>query len=186
MENKNFSKGEEMLKDLSFDKSQSFLNKKRKALMEPFDSIHLDLGDSLKVDSNFFDSKKKEEINKFIEEKTNITTLNEEKEELEENKVETNNIIELKEKKDLDCFALDLLEKNGEFQVKFSKKTNSTYILKIKEVDIEDDYYEQVKYAKRYGKYSSLKYSAPNNQFWIQRYYYFSKFDKGIMMDKES
>lgn len=189
MENKEIlknSKGEEMLKDLSFDESFSFLNKKRKALMEPFDSIHLDLGDSLKIDSNFFDSKKKEEINKFIEEKTNFTSLNEEKEESKENKIETNNIMELKEKKELVCFALDLLEKNGEFQVKFSKKTNSTYILKIKEVDIEDDYFEQVKFAKHYGKISSLKYSAPSNQFWIQRYYYFSKFDKGIMMDKES
>ena len=189
MENKEIlinSKGEEMLNDLFFDKSQSFLNKKRKALMEPFDSIHLDLGDSLKVDSNFFDSQKKEEINKFIEEKTNFTSLNEEKEESKENKIETNNIMELKEKKDLVCFAYDLLEKNGEFQVKFSKKTNSTYVLKIKEVDIEDDYFEQVKFAKHYGKHSSLKYSAPSNQFWIQRYYYFSKFDKGIMMDKES
>ena len=29
--------------------------------------------------------------------------------------------MELKEKKDLGCFALDLLDKNGEFHVKFSK-----------------------------------------------------------------
>ena len=88
MENKEIlknSKGEEMLKDLSFDKSQSFLNKKRKALMEPFDSIHLDLGDSLKVDSNFFNNNEKKKDNKFIDEKTNNTTINEEKEGLEEN-----------------------------------------------------------------------------------------------------
>ena len=167
MENKNFSKGEEMLKDLSFDKSQSFLNKKRKALMEPFDSIHLDLGDSLKVDSNFLEKKKKEEINKFIEEKTNITTLNEEKEELEENKIETNNIIELKEKKDLDCFALDLLEKNGEFQVKFSKKTNSTYILKIKEDTGSDLLNNAEKISNSYieaDKYLEIRSKLESNQ----------------------
>lgn len=72
MENKNFSKGEEMLKDLSFDKSQSFLNKKRKALMEPFDSIHLDLGDSLKVDSNFFDSKKRKRLINLLRRKQTL------------------------------------------------------------------------------------------------------------------
>ena len=186
------SKGEEMLNDLSFkDEPISFLNKKRKALTDPFDSIHLDLGD--KIYSNFFTGNKEEEINKFIDDKTNITTIKEAKEEMEknskikeENNIETNCLIELKEKKDLECFALDLLNKNGEFQVKFSKNTSNTYILKIKEVDIKDDYYEQVEYAKHYGKYSSLKYTAPNNKFWLQRYYYFSKFDKGIMMDKES
>ena len=89
-------------------------------------------------------------------------------------------------KKDLTCFALDLLNKNGEFQIKFSQKTDSAYILKIKEVEINDKYYEQVDYAKYHGKFSNLKYTAPNHLFWQQRYYYFSKFDKGIQMDEES
>ena len=91
-----------------------------------------------------------------------------------------------KEKKVLPCFALDLLNKNGEFQIKFSQKLDSAYILKIKEVEIDDKYYEQLDYAKSHGKFSKLKYTAPNNLFWQQRYYYFSKFDKGIQMDKES
>ena len=101
------------------------------------------------------------------------------------NEIIKKNIIEIK-KNDISCFALDLLDKNGEFQIKFSKNTNNTYILKIKEVEIKDDYFKQIKHAKHHGKYSSLKFSAPNNKFWLQRYYYFSKFDKGIIMDKES
>ena len=96
------------------------------------------------------------------------------------------NFLELKEKKELNCFASDLLNKNGEFQIKFGKNSDSAYILKIKEVEIKDDYFEQMRYAKHNDKNTSLKYTAPNNKFWLQRYYYFSKFDKGIQMDNES
>ena len=94
--------------------------------------------------------------------------------------------IELKEKNDLVCLALDLLKENGEFQIKLSKTSDSAYFLKIKEVEIKDNYYEQLKYAKRNKNNSYLKYTVPNNKFWLQRYYYFSKFDQGIKMDKES
>ena len=102
----------------------------------------------------------------------------------EENNSE--NILDLKEKKELNCFALDLLNQNGEFQIIFSKNSDSAYTLKIKEVEIKDDYFEQMKYAKHNDKNNYLKYTVPNNKFWLQRYYYFSKFDKGIKMDKES
>ena len=51
--------------------------------------------------------------------------------------------IKLKNSDDLNCFALDLLKENGEFQIKFSNSSNNAYILKIKEVEIEDDYYKQ-------------------------------------------
>ena len=136
-----------------------------------------------------------------IEPKTSFTTANFQNSQLQKindenkNNIYTNintNISLQKEKnikpkkKDLTCFALDLLNKNGEFQIKFSQKTDSAYILKIKEVEINDKYYEQVDYAKYHGKFSNLKYTAPNHLFWQQRYYYFSKFDKGIQMDEES
>ena len=94
--------------------------------------------------------------------------------------------IKLKNSLDLNCFALDLLKENGEFQIKFSNISNNAYILKIKEVEIKDDYYEQVEYAKNHCKNFYLKNTAPNNKFWNQRYYYFSKFDKGIKMDEDS
>ena len=96
------------------------------------------------------------------------------------------NFLELKEKKELNCFALDLLNQNGEFQIKFSNNSDSAYILKIKEEEIKDDYFEQMKYAKHNNKNTSFKCTVPNNKFWLQRYYYFSKFDEGIQMDKES
>ena len=126
----------------------------------------------------------------ILEEKDdNISSLEAEKiiniEKMEENSVKnikSNN----KEKDGLCCLALDLLKEHGEFQIKFSKTCDSAYILKIKEIEIKDNYFEQMEYAKRHGKYSNLKYTAPNNKFWLQRYYYFSKFDKGIMMDNES
>ena len=84
------------------------------------------------------------------------------------------------------CFALDLLKKNGHFQIRLNKDNDNVYLLRINKVEIKDDYYEQIDYARKYGKYSSLKNTAPNNKFWLQRYYYYSKFDKGIMMDRES
>ena len=162
-----------------------------------------------KVESNEIKSKeniknpsfeKKEKIienqnkkNLLGEEKTNKNKNDGSLEDVPENKNNSKHIeninrnnIELIEKDDLCCFALDLLHKNGEFQIKFSEKTNSIYLLKIKEVEIKDDYFEQVEYAKKYGKKSSLMYTAPNSKFWNQRYYYYSKFDKGIMMDRES
>ena len=89
-------------------------------------------------------------------------------------------------KKGLCCQALDLLEANGEFQIKFSKTKDSSYILKIKIEDIKDNYFEQAEYAKNHWKKSHLYKTAPNDKFWLQRYYYFSKFDKGIKMDYES
>ena len=88
--------------------------------------------------------------------------------------------IKLKNSLDLNCFALDLLKENGEFQIKFSNISNNAYILKIKEIEIKDDYYEQVEYAKNHCKNFYLKNTAPNNKFWNQRYYYFSNSIKGL------
>ena len=144
-----------------------------------------------KVESNEMKSKENtnnpsfEKNEKIIENQNKKNLLGEEKtknkndgslkEDVPENKSNSHymeningNNIELIEKDSLFCFALDLLNKNGEFQIKFSKKTNSIYLLKIKEVEIKDDYFEQVEYAKKYGKKSSLMYTAPNSKFWNQ------------------
>ena len=90
-----------------------------------------------------------------------------------------------KRKDKVPCFSLDLLNENGALQIKYGKEDN-TYLLRIKEIEIKDDYFNQIDYAKKYGKNTSCKNSVPNYKFWMQRYYYFSKFDKGIQMDKES
>ena len=88
------------------------------------------------------------------------------------------------------CFALDLLNNNGKFQTKIFE--NKIYILKLAQVDIEDHFFEQVEFAKKDNKKSlniikyNLKNTAPNEKFWEKRYYYYSKFDDGILMDEES
>ena len=82
------------------------------------------------------------------------------------------------------CQALELLNKKGKFQIKISN--DNFYILKIKEKEIKDHYFDNIDYAKKHGKNSALKNTAPNYKFWLQRFYYFSKFDQGILMDKES
>lgn len=91
----------------------------------------------------------------------------------------------LNKKEKICCIALDLLYDNGSYQIMNSKSGN-IYLLKIRKIEIKDDYFEQIDYAKYYGKYSELKSTAPNYKFWMQRYYYFTKFDKGIQMDNES
>lgn len=82
------------------------------------------------------------------------------------------------------CQALELLNKNGKFQIKIND--DNFYILKIKEKEIKDHYFDNIDYAKKHGKNTELKNTAPNYKFWLQRFYYFSKFDQGILMDKES
>ena len=107
---------------------------------------------------------------------------------IEKGKKEENDLnpnFENKGKDKVCCLALDLLKENGPFQIKYGKE-NNIYLLRIKEVEIKDDYFNQIEYAKKYGKNTSYKNTAPNYKFWMQRYYYFSKFDNGIQMDKES
>ena len=97
MENKTILKDlkvEEMKKDLSYDKSYSFLYKKRKELNEPFDNNHLDLDESLKEDlKNFPVDDLYYKNNEFIDEKTNMTTLN------DTNEAEFPNINNIEEKR---------------------------------------------------------------------------------------
>ena len=124
-------------------------------------------------------------------EKSEYTTIGEEKlnnknEEKKYERKNSNSNWGASKKDNVYCFALDLLEENGHFQIRFNKDNDNIYLLRINKVEIKDDYYEQIDYAKKYGRNSSLKNTAPNYKFWLQRYYYYSKFDKGIMMDRES
>ena len=129
------------------------------------------------------------EIRKISENHINISNIDNEnllnviKKEKKENDFNKNSGNKGKDK--VCCFALDLLNENGAFQIKFGKE-NALYLLRIKEVEIKDDYFDQIEYAKKYGKNTLYKNTVPNYKFWLQRYYYFSKFDKGIQMDKES
>ena len=159
---------------------------------------------AMNTDYNFLTEKDISDINLLLnkseEEKNNnslllntkeIKNINNKGEIINENNIKLSsynyeNPIKLKGRSDLCCLALDLLKNNGEFQILFSDKLDSAYFLKIEEIEIKDNYDEQIKYAKYYGKRTNLYYTCPNKLFWEQRYYYFKKFDKGIKMDYES
>ena len=49
-----------------------------------------------------------------------------------------------------------------------------------------DDLFEKGKIFSKSQLKDNNKKSIPNLTFWYQRYYYYSKYDEGIMMDNES
>ena len=88
----------------------------------------------------------------------------------------------------INCFALDLLNNYGSIQT--IMHNDNLYVLKLAQVEIEDNFYEQLELAKDEKKINKkLSYNAhntvPNERFWEKRYYYYSKFDEGIQMDKD-
>ena len=133
----------------------------------------------IKLDENEDEKENNIIINNNIKDKSK----KKKKEETSERDINKN--YELYKKDEVCCFALDLLNENGTYQIKQAENGN-IYLLKIRKVEIKDEYYEQINYAKKYGKYSKLKDTAPNYKFWMQRYYYYRKFDEGIQMDRES
>ena len=82
------------------------------------------------------------------------------------------------------CYCLNLLEKNGSINIII--KSTKTFISKIKLIKFDDDFDELLEKGK-----SNINESDPNitssqdKSFYYQRYYYYSKYDEGIKMDKE-
>jgi hypothetical protein len=76
------------------------------------------------------------------------------------------------------------LEKNGPINIII--KSTKTFISKIKLIKFDDDFDELLEKGK-----SNINESDPNitssqdKSFYYQRYYYYSKYDEGIKMDKE-
>ena len=63
------------------------------------------------------------------------------------------------------------------------------YINKMEMVEFNDhfdDLFEKGKIIKKTQQKDDNKQSIPNLTFWYQRYYYYSKYDEGIIMDNES
>ena len=56
----------------------------------------------------------------------------------------------------------------------------------VKFNDHFDDLLEKGKIYRKSQLSDNNKKSIPNLTFWHQRYYYYSKYDEGIMMDNES
>ena len=49
-----------------------------------------------------------------------------------------------------------------------------------------DDLFEKGKIVKKEQLQDNNRNSIPDITFWHQRYYYYSKYDEGILMDNES
>jgi hypothetical protein len=84
------------------------------------------------------------------------------------------------------CFVRNIFEKHGGLYI-FDKNNLKLFISRIKIVNfpMNRDIFDKGRHD--HTKYFDLDTSTiPEIKFWYQRYYYYSKFDKGIKMDYES
>ena len=84
-----------------------------------------------------------------------------------------------------ECFIRNIYENNGSFFV--FEKSNKLFISKMKMINfsIKKEVFEKAKNDPSSFSQQDPK-TIPESKFWYNRYYYFSKFDEGIMMDYES
>ena len=92
-------------------------------------------------------------------------------------------------KKGNKCYCLNMLERLGPINIIKISNIPKIYINKMKKVDFEDhfnDLYEKGRIFRKSDLKDENKKSIPHLNFWYQRYYYYSQYDEGIMMDRES
>ena len=92
-------------------------------------------------------------------------------------------------KKGNKCYCLNMLENFGPISIIKITNHPKIYISKMELVkfnDHFDDLFEKGKILTKSQINDNNKKSIPNLTFWFQRYYYYSKYDLGIMMDNES
>ena len=86
------------------------------------------------------------------------------------------------------CYCLNMLEQSGPIYIINHPK--SSFFVSIMELvkfnDHFDDLFEKGKIFKKEQLKDENKLSIPDTTFWFQRYYYYSKYDEGILMDHES
>ena len=84
------------------------------------------------------------------------------------------------------CYCLNMLAQLGPISIINLPNTTYLYVSKMELVcfnDHFDDLFEKGKISKNED---NNKLSVPDLTFWYQRYYYYSKYDEGILMDNES
>ena len=87
------------------------------------------------------------------------------------------------------CYCLDMLEHFGPINIIKLPNCSKLYVNKMELVQFNDhfdDLFEKGKIVKKEQLQDNNRNSIPDITFWHQRYYYYSKYDEGILMDNES
>ena len=87
------------------------------------------------------------------------------------------------------CDCLDMLEQFGPINIINIPSCSKLYVSKMELVQFNDhfdDLFEKGKVFKKKQMQDNNRHSIPDITFWHQRYYYYSKYDEGILMDNES
>ena len=142
------------------------------------------------------DNKKqiKDEIQLLNRKRNKNKSSNKNKENKNNNKNNSNNettleIISLSEKNNLNNFMdeenNEFYENNNAIKDKINIKENNELLLLIKKTNINFNTPETL-FIKGRKNPDSFPEEEKFNQYYVQRYYFFSLFDEGIQMDKES
>ena len=85
------------------------------------------------------------------------------------------------------CYCLDLLEFFGPINIICRPEESKLYVSDLKLIQFDDHFDELLEKGKNTAEKSNEnnKLSVPDITFWHQRYYYYSKYDDGILMDNE-
>ena len=85
------------------------------------------------------------------------------------------------------CYCLDLLEFFGPINIISKSDDSKLYISDLKLIQFDDHFDELLEKGKNTEEKSNEnnKLCVPDITFWHQRYYYYSKYDEGILMDNE-
>ena len=92
-------------------------------------------------------------------------------------------------KKGNKCYCLYTLEQSGPINIISHPETSRFFLSRMELVkfnDHFDDLLEKGKIFKKEQYQDKNRLSANDLTYWHQRYYYYSKFDEGILMDEES
>ena len=87
------------------------------------------------------------------------------------------------------CYCLDMLEHFGPINIINFPNCSKFFVSKMELVQFNDhfdDLLEKGKIFKKEQLQDINRNSIPDITFWHQRYYYYSKYDEGILMDNES
>ena len=85
------------------------------------------------------------------------------------------------------CYCLDLLELFGPINIISKPDELKICISYLKLIEFDDHFDELLEKGKNEEEKSNdnNKLSAPDLTFWHQRYYYYTLYDEGILMDNE-